>query len=81
MSTRLCFSYQMDILYSSPVSGSCYTLRVLPRSSAVQQVTTLSFHLDPGDAGGRALILLATCCCAAGTGTPCSISGSRNRAL
>lgn len=49
MSTRLCFSYQMDILYSSLVQGSCYTLRVLPRSSAVQQVTTLSFHLDPGE--------------------------------
>lgn len=49
MSTRLCFSYQMDIFYSSPVLGSCYTLRVLPRSSAVQQVTTLSFHLDPGE--------------------------------
>lgn len=49
MSTRLCFSYQMEILYSSPVMGSCYTLRVLPQSSAVQQVTTLSFHLDPGE--------------------------------
>lgn len=49
MSIRLHFSYQMDILYSAPVLGSCYTLRVLPRSSAVQQVNTLTFKLEPGE--------------------------------
>ena len=49
MSTRLCFAYQMEIRYSAPIRGNCYTLRVSPRSCAVQQVTTLTTRLEPGE--------------------------------
>lgn len=47
MSRDLCFSYQMEIRYSRPVSGSCYTLRAVPQSGAVQQVRDLVTRVEP----------------------------------
>lgn len=49
MSRNLCFSYRMEIRYSQPVSGSCYTLRTIPESSGVQQVKELTTRLEPGE--------------------------------
>ena len=36
MSRNLHFSYRMEIRYSQPVEGGCYTLRTIPESGAVQ---------------------------------------------
>lgn len=49
MSRNLHFSYRMEIRYSVPVEGGCYTLRTIPESGAVQKVTKLSARMEPGE--------------------------------
>lgn len=47
MSRNLCFSYRMEIRYTRPVCGSCYTLRAVPETGAVQQVRDLVTRVEP----------------------------------